>query len=193
MKKLLLPLVTSLVLAGCSSSNQGSISYEECTYPDAPEQAAPLWLCEQPVEGIWIQAVGYSRKLAAGPGVMKDVAATEARAALSNNFSADIKAKLSRVTTDTTANGENVNSDSIENLTKNVTAMNLTFSRIYRTQVSPTGGMYVLVGLNEAGYKENVNSLVNQSVGNDDPELYRQFLIVQADQELDAMAEQLKQ
>jgi len=193
MKKLLLPVFAGALLAGCASNNQTVVEYEDCTYPDAPEHAAPTWICEQPVENVWVQAVGYSRKLAAGPGVMKDVAATEARAALANNFTSDIKAKLSRVTTDTTANGENTNSDSIENLTKNVTAMNLTFSRIYRSQVSPTGGMYVLVGLNEAGYKENVDALVNQSIEGEDPELYRQFLVAQAEADLDAMAEKLKQ
>lgn len=191
MKKLVVALAASAVLAGCASNQTTKIDYSECKYPDSPTHDAPTWICDQPVDTVWIQGVGYAKKMAAGPGVMKDVAAAEARVQMAENFSADIQARLSRATNDSTVNGENTNSDTIEALTQEATAMTLTFSRIYRSQVSPSGGMYVLVGLNEAGYRENVNALLSKVPEGEDPELYRQFLMAEANAELDEMAERL--
>ena len=70
--------------------------------------------------------------------------------------------------------------------------MELVFSRTYRTQVSPNGGLYVLVGINDAAYQENIDKLLGQTVDQENPELYRKFLLQEADAALDKTAEKLQ-
>lgn len=184
-------ILSALLLTACASTDK-KISYESCLYPDAITKAAPSWICDQPAEGVFMQAVGYSAKLGSGAGMMKDVAEAEARSRLAATFSSDIVARLTRLTTEKMINGESVSQDAIQRLQKNVTAMELIFARTYRTQASPVGGMYVLVGLNEAAYKQNVEKLIGQSVDQENPDLYRKFLLQEADAALDKVAEKLQ-
>lgn len=196
---MLMGLSSLVLLSACSQKT--ALNYDECHFPDSPSSAAPGWVCEQPVDGLSIQAVGYSRKLLSGSGMMTDVAATEARNRLANEFSSQIQGRLSRLTTDTKTDTQAtdktssvVNSvDKVERIQKQLSAMTLTHSKIYRTLVSPAGGMYVLVGLDKKHYDENVNALVNNALSDkDSPELYQKFLKQQADQSLDKIRQQLQ-
>lgn len=179
------------LLVGCGSNEMTKVNHDVCNYPDSPENAAPGWVCSQPVEGLEIQSVGYSKQMASGAGVMTDVAATEARSRLAGEFSTQVNARLSRLTQDSTVDGVNTNADVTERVQKTLATMTLTNSRIYRTQISPAGNMYVLVGLNKAGYDANIDALVNTSLEDDSPELYRQFLKEEADKSLDAVRAEL--
>lgn len=160
MKRILVVSSLALLASACSSSLDKQLGYNECTYPDAPNHDAPTWICEKPIDGIHLQAVGYSRELASGPGMMKDVAAAEARVYLAANFATDIQARYTRLASDNMTDGDSEVIDNIENLTENLTAMNLKHSRIYTTSVSPNGGMYVLVGLDKVSYESNVEALL---------------------------------
>jgi hypothetical protein len=191
MKNYIAVLCSALLLSACASTDK-KISYDSCTYPDAPATNAPSWICDQPAEGVVMQAVGYSAKLASGPGMMKDVAEAEARNRLAASFSSDVKARLSRVTDEQLTNQQALSTDTIQRIQKSVTAMELVFSRTYRTQISPTGGLYVLVGINDAAYKENLDKLLSQTVDQENPELYRKFLLQEADAALDDVAEKIK-
>lgn len=191
MKNYIAVLCSALLLSACASTDK-KISYDSCTYPDAPTTNAPSWICDQPAEGVVMQAVGYSAKLASGPGMMKDVAEAEARNRLAASFSSDVKARLSRVTDEQLTNQQALSTDTIQRIQKSVTAMELVFSRTYRTQISPTGGLYVLVGINDAAYKENLDKLLSQTVDQENPELYRKFLLQEADTALDDVAEKIK-
>lgn len=184
-------VLSALLLTACASTDK-KISYDSCLYPDAITKTAPSWICDQPAEGVFMQAVGYSAKLASGAGMMKDVAEAEARSRLAATFNSDIAARLTRLTTEQLSNGEAVSKDTIQRIQKNVTTMELVFTRTYRTQISPAGGMYVLVGINDAAYKQNVEKLVGQSVDQENPDLYRKFLLQEADAALDKSAEALQ-
>lgn len=193
MKKMitLAALSAALLLTGCSNTTE--VSYDECNYPDAPGKTAPGWVCEQPVDGLTVQAVGYSRKLASGPGMMTDVAAAEARSRLASFFATEVQARMSRLTSDSNIDKQINSKDVTERIQKTLTAMTLTKSRLYRTQVTPVGGMYVLVGLDKKAYDENVDALVKTAVGQDSPELYQQFLKDESDKALEHLRQQLNQ
>lgn len=191
MKNYITVVCSALLLSACASTDK-KISYDNCIYPDAPNQNAPSWICDQPAENVFMQAVGYSAKLASGPGMMKDVAEAEARSRLAASFSTDVAARLSRVTTEQLGQEQALSKDTIQRIQKNVTAMELVFTRTYRTQISPSGGMYVLVGINDAAYKQNIDKLLSQSVDEDNPDLYRKFLLQEADAALDKTAEKLQ-
>lgn len=175
-----------VALTGCIS-DKTSIDYGECNYPDSPNEEAPGWVCSQQVESIEIQSVGYSKKLASGPGMMTDVAVTEARSRLAGEFSTQVNSRLSRLTEDSTIDGVNTNRDVTERVQKTLATMTITNSRVYRTQVSPAGNMYVLVGLTKEGYDQNIDALLNTSLDGDSPELYRQYLKAESDAALDAV------
>lgn len=191
MKNYSVLVCSALLLTACASTDK-KLSYDSCTYPDAPTTNAPSWICDQPAEGVFMQAVGYSAKLASGPGMMKDVAEAEAKSRLAASFSTEVASRLSRLTTEQLSNEQALSKDTIQRIQKNVTAMELVFSRTYRTQVSPNGGLYVLVGINDAAYKENIDKLLGQTVDQENPELYRKFLLQEADAALDKTAENLQ-
>ncbi|MGB0782000.1 MAG: LPP20 family lipoprotein [Marinomonas sp.] len=178
-------------LAGCSSVLTKDLVNDGCKYPDNLDVVAPNWVCNHPVDDLEIQAVGYSRKLASGPGMMTDVATTEARARLTGYFASEVKTRLSRLTTDSQTEEGTTNADVSERIQKTLATMTLTKSRIYRTQTSPKGNMYVLVGLNKAAYAENMEALVNTALNDDSPELYRQFLMEESDKSLDQVRQEL--
>ncbi|WP_127026065.1 LPP20 family lipoprotein [Rheinheimera mangrovi] len=191
MKLKLCTLVLSTLFSGCASTTE-KINYDHCMFPDAPKKSAPGWICDQPVEGLYMQAVGYSAKLASGPGMMKDIAAAEARNQLATSFSTDVASKLTRVTSEKLAGPQSASTDTIERIQKNVSAMEIVNSKIYRTQYSPSGNMYVLIGIDAKAYEQNINKLLNQSVDTENPELYRKFLLQEAEAALDKAAEKLK-
>lgn len=180
-----------LLLTACASTEK-QLSYDNCVYPDAPTSQAPSWICDQPAENIFMQAVGYSAKLASGPGMMKDVAEAEARSRLASAFSADIASRFSRVTTEQLTDGQAMSKDTIERIQRNISAMELVYTRTYHTQLSPAGGLYVLVGINDQAYKQNIDKLLGQTVDQDNPDLYRKFLLQDADTMLDNTLEQLQ-
>ncbi|MGO3407710.1 LPP20 family lipoprotein [Marinomonas sp.] len=171
-------------ISGCSMIPD---TFSDCSYPDTPGESAPSWICSQPVEGLELQAVGYSKKMAAGPGMMRDVAATEGRARLAGEFSTDVASRMARVTKDSTVNGENTNSDVSERVQKTLAAMTLQRARVYRTQFSPAGNLYLLVGLDKDAYNMNVESVAKSAIGEDSPALYQKFLADEADKSLDGI------
>lgn len=191
MKTKLKIIACSILLSGCASTSE-KINYDDCVFPDAQTKSAPTWVCDQPANGLYMQAVGYSAKLASGSGMMKDVAAAEARNQLAAIFSTDVMSRLTRATSEKLVDNQSVSTDTINRIQKNVAAMELVNSKIYRTQISPAGNMYVLMGIDSKAYEQNIDKLLNQSVDAENPELYRKFLLQEAETQLDRAAEQLR-
>ena len=80
MKKNNLPVIlTILLLSACGGKTQPGPSVADCTYPDAPDQVAPGWICDEPVAGVELSATGYAKKSAAGHSFMKQMAMADAR------------------------------------------------------------------------------------------------------------------
>jgi len=111
-----------IYISGCST----------CVYPDSQESIAPDWVCSGRTEGIEYSAIGYAEKSAAGDSFMKQLAASNARSALANRQSGNVN--------------DMVRSDeqgSTTRLTKEV----LINAKVIKTATSPTGRLYVLVGI----------------------------------------------
>ena len=114
--------IVPIAISGCSS----------CVFPDSKETIAPNWVCDGRIDGIEHSAVGYAEKSAAGESFMKQLAASKARSALATNQASDGN-KIAR------RDGQ----DSSTHLTKKV----LINARVIETASSPTGRLYVLVGI----------------------------------------------
>ncbi|MCG6229947.1 LPP20 family lipoprotein, partial [Vibrio furnissii] len=122
-------------------------------------------------------AMGYAKKSAAGMGVMRKVAINEARVQLAAQFQTDVnnlfkQAVQSSVNTTNDVAVENV-VETFENVTKNVVTRSLSNSKLIVSQVSPTGGLYVLVGMDKATFQANVDQVVDAA--SKDAKLWNQF------------------
>ena len=63
----------------------------ECVFPDATSATAPGWICDEPVEGVAVSAVGVAEKSAAGHSFMKNMAATDARVQLAQSMKVHVQ------------------------------------------------------------------------------------------------------
>ena len=68
----------------------------ECTYPDDPKEAAPLWVCDAPVDGVAVSAVGSAPKQAAGTDFQKEMAEADARTRLAREFRTRVSAQVAK-------------------------------------------------------------------------------------------------
>ncbi|KQH83630.1 hypothetical protein AMR76_21715 [Vibrio furnissii] len=179
MKKTLLMSVMALSLAACNSTQtvEQAQQFAQCTFPDAPTTEAPAWICDVMPTDLEAGAMGYAKKSAAGMGVMRKVAINEARVQLAAQFQTDVnnlfkQAVQSSVNTTNDAAVENV-VETFENVTKNVVTRSLSNSKLIVSQVSPTGGLYVLVGMDKATFQANVDQVVDAA--SKDAKLWNQF------------------
>ncbi len=180
MKKLL--ILGSMVLALTACSNTQTVEqaqkYAPCTFPDSPTVEAPAWICDIMPKDLAAGATGYAKKSVAGMSVMRSVAINDARVQLASQFQTDVNNMFKRVieasTNTTTEAGADENVlDTVENVTKNVVTRSLSNSKIIVTQASPAGGLYVLVGMDNEAYQENVNKVVDEVT--QDSSLHKQF------------------
>lgn len=179
MKKTLLMSMMALSLAACNSTQtvEQAQQFAQCTFPDAPTTEAPAWICDVMPTDLEAGAMGYAKKSAAGMGVMRKVAINEARVQLAAQFQTDVnnlfkQAVQSSVNTTNDVAVENV-VETFENVTKNVVTRSLSNSKLIVSQVSPTGGLYVLVGMDKATFQANVDQVVDAA--SKDAKLWNQF------------------
>jgi len=109
-------------ISGCST----------CVFPDSNETIAPNWICSGRTEGIEHSAVGFAEKSAAGESFMKQLAASNARSALANKQSGNVN--------DVVRSNE-------QGATTRLTKEILINAKVIKTATSPTGRLYVLVGI----------------------------------------------
>lgn len=171
-------VVTALaaLLAACAGSQEPASVHVQCTYPNSDSVAAPGWICDEPVESVYRQAYGYARSMAGGHGMMRSVAETEARAALSRQFISEVTSELKRHASDTfsSAEGQTEALDQIELVMNEFSSMEITNARIIRSQPGPNQGLFVLVGISERDYAANLQR-ISQNMPSDS-DIYRRFL-----------------
>lgn len=184
MKKTLMALGMVSLLAACSSTPPAP-TMAECTYPDAPDAAAPLWVCSAPVEGVEVSAVGSARIGGAGQAFAKQQAATLARVELAQMVSVRVDNMIKQFV-ETTGDVDSETVDQVlTSVTKQITSETLSGTRVFRTQASPNNYLYVLVGLDESGALAVTESVIRTSMNNERA-LWQKFQSSKAQDELAA-------
>lgn len=178
--KVFIAAMATLVLGACSSTDKASQLHNECIFPNSDGQLAPGWICDEPTGTTYRQAYGYSRQLAAGHGMMRSVAETEARAALARQFLTEVTSELKRYSGDYFSSETEVaqSHDQIELYMENFTSMEMMNALVIRSQPAPDGGLYVLVGISEEDYAKNLQR-ISQSMPSE-ADIYRRFLLEEA-------------
>ncbi len=181
---MLLISVVALGVVACSSTPPKAEKVAECVFPGS-DRAAPLWVCDAPVEGMTVGAVGSAPKSDAGIAFMKQMAATEARVQLAQNMKVQVQNMIKQYAETTgAANAETVDRVNTS-VTKQITDQTLQGTKIFRSIAGPDGTMYVLVGLDEAGAQKLTETAVKTSMNNDQA-AWQQFKAQKGQDELAA-------
>lgn len=186
--KVLLVSVVALGLSACESNPvkeaPKKAAVPDCVFPNTQE-AAPGWICDEPVEGLAVSAVGSAEKTAAGNEFMKQMAATAARVQLAQRMKVTV-ANMVKQYVETTGAGKDESVDKVNtSVTKQITSETLAGTQIYKSRVAPDGTLYVLVGLNEAAAQKLTEAAVKTSMNNDRA-LWQKFQAGKAQDELAA-------
>lgn len=180
--------LTAGLLGGCAS-NPAKLDY--CTFPDAPGTQAPEWVCSGPVEGIPVSAVGSYRKSAAGYNFMKQQATASARIELASQFQTYVK-NLVKQYSETTGTGDSETVDQVNSaVSKVVTTQHLEGSKILKTQTSPNGDLYILVGLDKDATIFETQKAIRTSM-NDARAAWQKFQSNKAHEELNKEIEEFQ-
>jgi len=148
-----------------SPINTQPIPVADCVFPN--QQAAPGWVCDEPVPGLEIQAVGMAEKSVAGLGYMKDMAKAAALGHLAEQFKVKV-AKMVKKYIGTTGMGSGETVDAAASSTiKTISSKIFQGVRIYKTRTGPEGRLYVLVGLDANKTKSLVENAVKTSMKNE--------------------------
>jgi hypothetical protein len=183
----------ALALTACSfgAKDGGKRAAADCVFPDSPSDAAPAWVCDGPVEGVAVSAVGAANKSAAGASFMKDQAAADARVKLAQQMKVHVNNMIKQyVETTGAASSETVDKVNTS-VSKLITSETLSGSRVFRSTVSPKGDMYVLVGLDPKVAKEAAEKVLKTSMNNERA-LWQQFKASKSQDELAAEIAKMK-
>ena len=184
-------LTVAVMLTACGKDDS-IMEITECVFPDAPDEEAPYWVCDQPVEGLAVSAVGVAEKSAAGHSFMKNMAATDARVQLAQRMQVQVQNMVKQYA-ETTGAADSETVDKVNtSVTKQITDQSLLGTKIYKTVTSPDGALYVLLGMDENATAEVTQNALRTSMRND-AALWQQFKAQKAQDELAASIAEMKQ
>ncbi len=192
MKKLALSVILSasmLGLVACGGKaniKPDMAAVPDCVFPDT-EMVAPGWVCDEPVPGLDVQAVGISEKSAAGVSFMKDMASADARGRLAEQAQVRVQ-KMIKKYLSTTGVGKTETVDAAASSTiRTITNDTLVGSRVYKSRTGPNGRLFVLMGLDSAAAAKVAEMAAKTSMKNEKA-LWQQFL---AQKSFDEMAAEI--
>ena len=186
---LLIISIMALGVSACSSAPKKDV-IAECVFPNS-EKAAPLWVCDAPVDGVAVGATGSSPKSAAGIDFMKQQAATSARVRLAQQMKVHVANSIKQYA-ETTGVGDTETVDKVNTATtKQITDQTLVGTKIYRSAQGPDGAMYVLVGIDEAATQKLTEVALRSSMNNEKA-LWQKFQAGKAQDELAADIAKMK-
>jgi hypothetical protein len=188
--KLISAAAITVMLTACGSEEVKDVA--ECVFPDAPDVAAPGWICDEPVEGIAVSAVGSAEKSKAGNSFMKNMAATDARVQLAQAMKVHVQNMVKQYA-ETTGAADSETVDKVNtSVTKQITDQTLVGTKIFKTRVSPNGTLYVLLGLDDNAAAQATENAVKTSMNNDRA-LWQQFKAQKGQDELAAAIAGMKE
>lgn len=183
----LLSMVVAWGIAGCSSTpskEEKMAKMPECMFPNSKEPA-PGWVCDEPVEGMQVTAMGSAAKSDAGYDFMKQMAATSARVQLAQNMRVQVQNMIKQYVETTGAASKETVDRVNTSVTKQITDQTVQGSRIVRSITGPDGAIYVLVGLDPTSAQQLTEAAIKTSMNNDQA-AWQQFRAQKGQDELAA-------
>lgn len=125
------------------------VKAKKCLFPKSKKRA-PTWVCDAKVDGLAVTAVGSAAKSGGGISFMEQMAEADARTHLAQNLSRSVRKNIAGSTN--AANKGTAGRDSA--LITRLTDESLQGAKVIKKTYSPSGTLYVLVGLDEANAKK---------------------------------------
>jgi hypothetical protein len=161
--------VLALGLAACETNpvkEAPKAKVADCVFPGTND-AAPGWVCDEPVDGVEVSAVGVAEPTQAGEAFMKQMGATDARVQLAQRMKVQV-ANMVKQYAETTGAGKDETVDKVNtSVSKQITNETLVGTKVLKTRVGTNGKMYVLVGLDAASVSKLTEAAVKTSMNND--------------------------
>lgn len=154
-----------LGLGGCASEPP-KVAAPECVFPNS-QQAAPGWVCNMPVDGVTVSAVGMAQKSGAGLSFMKQMAMTDARVQMAQAVRVRVTNMVKQYAETTGAANQETVDQVNTSVTKQITDETLVGTKLLRTITGPDGTLYALVGLDEASAQQIAETALRTSMNND--------------------------
>ena len=175
-------IAITLLLSACGSDEVKQAA-ADCVFPDAPTTDAPGWICDEPVDGVEVSAVGVAEKSAAGHSFMKNMAATDARVQLAQAMKTHVQNMVKQYA-ETTGAADSETVDKVNtSVTKQITDETLVGTKIFKTRKSPNGALYVLLGMDGSIAAAATENALKTSMNNDRA-LWQQFKAQKGQDEL---------
>lgn len=158
-------LITA-ALTGCGATGGGvtapkeELITAECTHKDAPTVAAPLWVCDVPIEGYAISAVGFSEKRPTS-SMTTSAATAEARTKMAAEFATSISEGMREYQKFVQTEESEAFMIDQDTIRESVTAATLFGSKVIRTLTSPNQGQYVVVAMDKETFTANAEKLMS--------------------------------
>lgn len=187
-KQIIFALVAgSLALTGCGSEpKKPQQAVYDCVFPGS-DKPAPAWICDAPVEGVAVSAVGIAEPSKAGLSFMKDMAAADARGRLAEQLKVRVEKMVKRYLGSTGTTSAEVVDKVASSTTKTISDQTLIGSKVLKSRMGPNGKLYVLVGLDKDSVSQITEQAVRSSMNNQEA-LWQQF---KAKQSFDEMAKEI--
>lgn len=159
MNRKLLASLFVFSLAACATGDRLNLQ-EECTYANGDD--APIWTCNSSValdyknlrNVAW--ATGEAKKIKAGRSLQTKAAVLDGRAKLLERIVVRVKSVLTQHAKSSEAEAE------IESFVESFAEGTLKGSQRYTRAIDPSDGyMYVIVGINNAQFKQNIEDNEN--------------------------------
>lgn len=172
MKSVKLAVVIAMALGSVACGNQNIRTEStpavvaDCVFPNT-EQAAPGWICDEPQPGLDIQAVGVAEPSKGGMSFTKDMAATDARGRLAEQYKVKVSKMVKKYLGSTGVGDTETVDAAAESAIKSVSSETLVGTRIYKSRTGPNKRLYVLVGLDAAAIEQSTQAAVATSMKND--------------------------
>lgn len=177
--------VALMGLAGCGSAPaKVEPAAPACTFPNTKE-VAPGWVCDEPVEGASVTAVGSAQKSQAGVAFMKQMAAADARVQLAQMMRIQVTNMIKQYAETTGAANQATVDQVNSSVTKQITNESLVGTRLLRSITASDGTLYVLVGLDQASAQQIAEAAIKTSLNNDRA-VWQQFRAQKGQDELAA-------
>jgi hypothetical protein len=161
----LLAAAIAASLAACGTAKKAE-EKAECKF-DNSTATAPGWICDEPVPGIAVSAVGRAEKTNAGVAFQRQMAATDARVQLAQAMRVQVQNMIKQyVETTGAANSETVDRVNTS-VSKQITNEMLTGTKILRSIQGPDGTIYMLVGLDPEAAQKLAETAIKTSMNNE--------------------------
>ena len=186
MNRLKLAAVAVLALGtiACSSTKPDAQPVADCVFPNT-SMAAPGWICDEPQPGLDIQAVGVAEPSKGGISFMKDMAATDGRGRLAEQFKVKVSKMVKKYLGNTGVGDSETIDAAAESAVKAVTSETLVGSKIYKSRTGPNGRLFVLVGLDANAAEMASKQAVSTSMKNDQAN-WQRFMSKKSFEEMEA-------